>query len=135
MDSNSRRDFLKQTSRAATAIAATSYSRVLGANDRIQLGLIGAGDRGTHVMSLFQRNPSIQVTAVCDVYGKRLQAAQQKAPGSAGFADHRALLARKDVDAVLIGTPDHWHCAIAIEALEAGKDVYVEKPLTRTPEE
>lgn len=135
MDADSRREFLKQTSRAASAMAAASYSRVLGANERINLGLIGAGDRGTHVMSLFQRNSAIQVVAVCDIYGQRLQTAQQKAPGSAAFADHRALLANKGLDAVLIATPDHWHCAIAIDALTAGKDVYVEKPLTRTPEE
>ncbi|HZS52872.1 MAG TPA: Gfo/Idh/MocA family oxidoreductase [Bryobacteraceae bacterium] len=139
MDLNSRREFLKGTSRIATtgalAIAASSYSRVSGANERINLGLIGAGDRGTHVMGLFQNNPAIHVTAVCDIYGQRLQAIQQKAPGSAAFADHRAVLARNDVDAVLIATPDHWHCAIAIDALNAGKDVYVEKPLTRVPEE
>jgi predicted dehydrogenase len=135
MDSNSRREFLKQTSRAATAIAATSYARVMGANERINLALIGAGDRGSHVMGLFQNNPAIHVVAVCDVFGQRVQAAQQKAQGAAAYADHRAVLARSDVDAVLIATPDHWHTAIAVDALNAGKDVYVEKPLTRVPEE
>src|ERR1700751_936748 len=139
MEMNSRREFLKRTSRVAKggaiALAASSYSRVLDANDRINLGLIGAGDRGTHVMGLFQNNPAVHVLAVCDIYDERLRAAQQKAPGSAAFPDHRAVLAKNDIDAVLIATPDHWHCAIAIDALNAGKDVYVEKPLTRTPDE
>ncbi len=135
MDLNSRREFLKKTSGSALAVAASSYSRVMGANERINLGLIGAGGRGTDVLGHFQKNPAIQVVAVCDIYGQRLSAAQQNAPGSAAFADHRAVLARNDIDAVLIATPDHWHCAIATDALNAGKDVYVEKPLTRVPEE
>jgi predicted dehydrogenase len=136
MEMNSRREFLKQATRATTAVvSAASASRVFGANERINLGLIGAGDRGTHVMTLFQNNPSIHVVAVCDIYSERVRAVQQKAPGAATCADHRAVLARNDVDAVLIATPDHWHCAIAIDALNAGKDVYVEKPLTRVPEE
>ena len=136
MEMNSRREFLKQATRATTAVvSAASSSRVFGANERINLGLIGAGDRGTHVMTLFQNNPSVQVVAVCDIYGERVRAVQQKAPGAAACADHRALLGRNGVDAVLIATPDHWHCAIAIDALNAGKDVYVEKPLTRIPEE
>ncbi len=139
MDSNNRRDFLKNTSRIATsgaiAVAASSYSRVLGANGRINLGLIGAGGRGTSVMGNFQNNPAVQVVAVCDIWGQRVAAAQQKAPGAAPFSDHRQVLARSDIDAVLIATPDHWHCAIAVDALNAGKDVYVEKPLTRVPEE
>ena len=135
MDANSRRHFLKTTSSTAIALAASSYSRVLGANERISLGLIGAGGRGTSVLRNFQNNPAIQVVAVCDIWGERVQAAQKQAPGAAAFSDHRALLARKDVDAVLIATPDHWHCPIAVDALNAGKDVYCEKPLTRIPAE
>lgn len=135
MDSNSRREFLKQTSRVATALTAASYARVMGANERLNLGLIGAGDRGTHVMGLFQNNASIDVVAVCDAYGQRVQAAQQKAQGADGYGDHRRVIERKDIDVVLIATPDHWHCPIAVEALNAGKDVYVEKPLSRVPEE
>ena len=139
MDSKSRRDFLKNTSRIATGtaltVAASSYSRVLGANEKINLGVIGVGGRGTDVMGHFQKNPAIRVVAVCEIYGQRLKEAEEKAPGSATFTDHRALLAKNDVDAVLIATPDHWHCAITVDALNAGKDVYVEKPLTRVPEE
>lgn len=134
-DSNSRRDFLRKTGVGAVAMTAASYSRVMGANDRINLGLIGCGDRGQHVMGEFQHRPEVQVVAVCDAYGQRVDSARQKATTAIGFADYQKLLEAKPLDAVLIATPDHWHTKIAIAALSAGKDVYVEKPLTRTPEE
>ncbi len=121
--------------RLATAMTAASYSRVMGANERIQLGLIGCGGRGTGVMGTFMNTNQVDVTAVCDVYGDRIDRAQQKATKAQGFNDHRKLLAAKNVDAVLIATPDHWHSGCAIDALNAGKDVYVEKPLTLTIEE
>ena len=132
MEWNSRRQFLRTTTLAMTA---ASYSRVMGANNRINLGLIGAGDRGNHVMSLFQNRADVHVTAVCDAWGERVESTRQKTPGAAGFSDHRKLLDTSPLDAVLIATPDHWHSRIAIDALNAGKDVYVEKPLTRTIEE
>jgi len=139
MDSNSRRDFLRSATKVASssalAMTAASYSRVLGANDRVNLGLIGAGDRGNHVMGLFQNRPEVHVVAVCDAWGERVESTRQKAPGAAGFANYEKLLETKPLDAVLIATPDHWHTKVAIAALNAGKDVYVEKPLTRTPEE
>ena len=116
-------------------MTAASYSRVMGANDRVQLGLIGCGGRGTGVMGTFMNTGQVDVTAVCDVYGERIDRAQQKATKAQGFTDHRKLLAQKNVDAVLIATPDHWHTGCAIDALNAGKDVYVEKPLTLTIEE
>jgi hypothetical protein len=72
MDSDSRRDFLRKTSSGALAMTAASYARVLGANERIHLGLIGAGNRGNHVMSLFRNKPQVQVVAICDVYGQGL---------------------------------------------------------------
>ncbi len=114
---------------------AASYSRVAGANDRIQLGLIGCGGRGRYDMSLFQKDPSVHVSALCDVYPQRIEEVRRTAPGAAAFADHRKLLESKDVDAVLIATPDHWHAEITIDAVAAGKDVYVEKPLTYRREE
>ena len=117
------------------AVTAAFRSRVLGANDKINLGVIGCGGRGLGVMGIFQKNPAIQVTAVCDVYGVQIDRARQRAPEARSFTDHRKLLEVKEVDAVLIGTPDHWHAAIAIDALNAGKDVYVEKPLTLKIEE
>lgn len=126
-----RRDFL----RGASAATALSYSRVLGANDKIHLGVIGCGDRGRHDMSQFQINSSVDVTAVCDIYGEQIDKARQKATSARNFSDHRKLLEMKDVDAVLIATPDHWHAQTTIDALNAGKDVYCEKPLTLKIEE
>src|SRR5437588_5053052 len=93
----------------AAGLTALSYSRVLGANDRIGLGVIGTGERGTYVMSLFQKNPDVEVRALCDVYAARIDKAQEKAPGTKTFVDHRQLLELKEIDAVLIGSPDHWH--------------------------
>lgn len=119
-----RRDFAR-----ATALTALSYSRVLGANDRVGLGVAGTGERGTYVMTLFQKEPGLEVRALCDVYAVKLDQAQQKAPGAQTFSDHRRLLELKEIDEVLVGTPDHWHKGVAIDALNAGKDVYCEKPL------
>ena len=124
--SPARREFL----RGAALLTAASYSRVLGANDKIRLGVIGCGSRGLHDMSQFQMNSFVDVVAVCDIYGQSIDQARQKAPNARNFGDHRKLLEMKDVDAVLIATPDHWHTATTIDALNAGKDVYVEKPLT-----
>jgi predicted dehydrogenase len=119
----------------AASWTAASYSRVLGANDRVRTGVIGCGGRGQHVMGVFQKNSSVAITAVCDIYAARTDQAQQKAPGAAGFREHSKLLESREVDAVLIATPDHWHAQTAIDALNAGKDVYVEKPLTLRIEE
>jgi predicted dehydrogenase len=116
----------------AAALTAASYSRVLGANDSVQLGVIGVGDRGRFVMSQFQQTSTLHVAAVCDIYSEQIDKARQKAPDAKSFSDHRKLLEMKELDAVLIATPDHWHSRTAIDALNAGKDVYVEKPLTRT---
>ncbi len=116
-------------------LTALSYSKILGANDRVGLGVIGVGGRGTGVMTLFQRNPEVEVRALCDVYAVRIDRAEQRAPGATGFVDHRQLLELKEIDAVLIGSPDHWHKDHAIDAMNAGKDVYVEKPMCRKREE
>jgi predicted dehydrogenase len=126
-----RRDFF----RGLTAVSAASYARILGANDRVQLGLIGAGDRGRHDMGQFLDAGGVDVAAVCDIYAEQIDKARQKAPNARNFSDHRKLLETKELDAVLIATPDHWHAATTIDALNAGKDVYVEKPLTLTIEE
>lgn len=119
----------------AAGLTALSYSRVPGANDRAQLGLIGAGGRGRYVMTVFQKTEQVDVRAVCDVYGRRIDEALAKAPGAKTFYDHRRLLEMKELDMVLVAAPDHWHKDITIDALNAGKDVYVEKPLTRLREE
>ena len=117
------------------AMSAASYSRVAGAANRVRLGLIGCGGRGRSVMGSFQKNAAVDVTAVCDVYSSRVDLAQEKAPGARGFSDHRELLDQNNVDAVLVATPDHWHADIVIDAARAGKDIYVEKPLTLHIEE
>ncbi|HTQ56018.1 MAG TPA: Gfo/Idh/MocA family oxidoreductase [Bryobacteraceae bacterium] len=119
----------------AAALTALSYARVRGANDRVQLGLVGCGERGLYVCSFFQKTGQVDVRAVCDVWGDRADKGVAQAPGAQPFGDHRKLLEVSGLDAVLIATPDHWHKDVAIDALNAGKDVYVEKPLTRRREE
>jgi predicted dehydrogenase len=124
----------RDAARVAT-VTALSYSRVLGANDRIGLGLVGSGSRGTYVMGLFAKNPDVEVRALCDVYPARFKEALAIAPNAQTFTDHRKLLEASGVDAVLIGSPDHWHKDHAVDAMTAGKDVYSEKPMCRLREE
>ncbi len=121
--------------RSAAAFTAASYSRILGANDKVNLGLIGAGGRGMYVTKVFSGTQKVNVTAVAEVWGERLDKALTTYAGAKGFNDHRKLLETKELDAVLIATPDHWHAGCTIDALNAGKDVYVEKPLTLKIEE
>ncbi len=137
MSQLARRDFLRGAGTGAAALTAASYSRVLGANARLQMGLIGCGDRGTYVMQQFTKTDQVQVLALCDVYAAHIDEARRRtgAGGAKGFGDHRELLGMKEIDAVLIATPDHWHAPIAIDALNAKKDVYCEKPLTLRIEE
>ena len=124
---------------AGAATAAIGASRVLGANDRINVGQIGIGARGSyHLDACLRRQKAkgdIQVVAVCDVYRKRLNRAAEKAAGAKAYLHHREVLERRDIDAIFIATPDHWHAPIAQAAMAAGKDVYVEKPMTHTLEE
>lgn len=129
-----RRDFIR-TVTAATAATALSYSRILGANERVRMGVIGCGSRGVGDMNNFLKLGNVDVTGVCDVYGAQIDRAKQNAPNAQSFADHRRLLEMKDLDVVLNAVPDHWHASITIDALNAGKDVYVEKPLTLRNEE
>ncbi len=120
---------------AGAAMTALSYSRVMGANDRIGLGVIGTGGRGTYVMGLFHKNADVEVRALCDVYPVRFREALAVAPNAKTFGIHQKLLELPEVDAVLIGSPDHWHKDHAIDAMNAGKDVYSEKPMCRKREE
>ncbi len=122
---------------AATGVLALSTNRAYGANGRIRMAVIGCGGMGTgHVGSLVKRTEkdNVQVVGVCDVYQKRIERAK-KIASAEGYSDYRKILDRKDVDAVLIATPDHWHGKITIEAMEAGKNVYCEKPMTHTVEQ
>ncbi|HEY1336362.1 MAG TPA: Gfo/Idh/MocA family oxidoreductase [Bryobacteraceae bacterium] len=107
--------------------------------DQVVLGVIGAGGRGNLVMSTFQKDASVKVGAICDVYEPNLERglANAKKAGSIAkaYRNYQDLLADKTIDAVLIATPEHWHARMVLDALAAGKDVYVEKPLCHTPEE
>lgn len=126
MSAMTRRDFSK-----AAAVTALSSMRILGANDRVRLGFIGVGNRGDQVLDAFLKHQDAQVVAICDVNEPYLAPAARKAGGSpALLRDYRKILEMKDLDAVVINTPDHWHALQFIQACEAGKDVYVEKPLS-----
>ena len=118
---------------SAAAAAAASYSRILGANERITVGIIGAGGQGSGVWKRFLQQPDVNAGAVCDVYKPHLERGAAMAKSKVkGYKDFRKLLEQKDLDAVIVATPDHWHCLPTIMACQAGKDVYVEKPLALT---
>ncbi len=133
-----RRDFLRRAGVAGAAFGVGVPSRVLGANDRIRIGTIGVGGRGSHVTGYFARigeeTGGVEIAAVCDVWRKRVNL-NKKRFHCDGYLDYKELLARDDIDAVLIATPDHWHATMAIEAMKAGKDVYLEKPMCHTIDE
>jgi len=132
-----RREFFKNTAVTGGVIAAASRKRILGANDRINVGIVGVGGMGSGHLNDMVKTPEeygCQVIAVCDVYRRRLNRAKEKC-GGAGYMDYRELLANKDVDAVFVVTPDHWHSKISIDAMDAGKHVYCEKPMTLTVEQ
>ena len=123
-------------SASATALAAASYQRVMGANERLSVALVGCGARGSYLQTVFQKLNATPLTAVCDVWKTRADKAQAVSGGEAKvFGDHRKLLETPGLDAVIVATADHWHAPVAIDALNAGKDVYVEKPLTLRMEE
>jgi predicted dehydrogenase len=127
-----RRDLI--TGAGVMAFTAASQSRIAGANDRISVGLIGCGARSRELQPPFQKLNG-PLTAVCDVWSTRAEEAQSSATGARIFNDHRKLLEMPSLDAVIVATPDHWHERIAVDALNADKDVYVEKPLTLKLEE
>jgi len=145
---STRRDFLERTGLAAAGIVAggfTSSAAGYAKNDTITVGVIGAGGRATGLLGKLLKLPGVKVVAVCDVFDRHLargkKLIQDAAASGAGTPDvfttkkHEELLARTDIDAVLIGSPDHWHVPHTVAACEAGKDVYVEKPLTHSLEE
>jgi predicted dehydrogenase len=130
-----RRDLLRGVSSAALAMAAGSYSRVLGANDRVQVGVIGLGDRGPYLIGVLQKIGGAEIRVVCDIYGARVRQALQVVPSAEQFHDYRKMLDMKNVDLVIVAAPDHWHAPMALDAIRAGKDVYIEKPMTFRLEE
>ena len=124
---HSRRNFI---GRVATGLAGTiAGSNVLGANDRIRLGIIGAGDRGSQLMREALACANTEFAGVADIYTKRLESAQQIAPGANTYLDYHNLLEDKRIDAVLIATPQHLHAEHFVAALDAGKHVYQEKTM------
>jgi predicted dehydrogenase len=141
----SRRSFL--TSAAAAAVAPTMFARSArtgAANEKLTLGFIGVGTMGRGHLGGFLGRPEVEVVAVCDVVKERLDNAKATVEkryagrtksgtfaGCKGYGDFRELLARKDIDAVVIATPDHWHAIPAVHAARAGKHIYCEKPLTQ----
>lgn len=118
---------------AMSALTAVSASSVMGANDRVRMGLIGSGGRGKQDWTTFLRQPDFEPVAVCDLYQPFREKGIAMADGRPKpFTDFRKLLEEKDIDAVIVATPDHWHALITIAACDAGKDVYCEKPLSLT---
>src|SRR5262249_45076178 len=108
----------------------------LGANETINVGVIGSGGRARHLMKALARIPRVRMAAVCDIYEVHLDQGRQLAdPRAFVTSSYKELLERKAIDTVLIGSPDHWHVPMTIDACAAGKDVYVEKPLTHNLEE
>ena len=158
-NTSTRREFLAKSAAASAGLvlganALTSFgnSRIMGANDKIRMGFIGIGNRGSQLLALFMQEPTCEIAALCDIYKPYLVRDRglvdprylKSMPGqipSMGekfpvkpvyYDDYRKLLEDKSIDAVCIATPDHWHAKMMIDAVKAGKDVYVEKPLTAT---
>jgi predicted dehydrogenase len=150
LQTETRRSFIKKAAATAAAVSTTSVlhtpiygqnqapsaGRVIGANDRIAVAYVGVGSQGmAHVRSQkeFAQSNNIVQAAVCDVYQKRLDAARSfiNVPETDAYRDHRKLLERKDIDAVIVCTVDNWHAQVAIDSMQAGKHVYGEKPLAR----
>jgi predicted dehydrogenase len=158
----SRREFLSKTPLATAGLtigvqpfAAANYRKISGSAERIRMGFIGLGNRGSQLLQLFMSHPDVEIAAFCDLYepyllrdrnlvdprylkslATQVPKMGEKFPNQVKkYNDFRKLLEDKDVDAVCIATPDHWHALITISAIQAGKDVYVEKPLTQTIKE
>lgn len=132
-----RREFVTGVAAAGIGQAARASNRVLGANERINIAFIGVGLRGAYLAQNFAalgESQNCQIVMVCDLWQRRVTegAARHKCRGT---MDYREILHRKDVDAVIIATPDHWHAPLAIAAAQSGKDVYLEKPMCHTIEE
>ncbi len=133
---SNRRTFLRQFVGGAACLAASGIvapRSVLGANDRIRFGLIGAGDRGKEIFGVALRCPNVEAVAVADIYPRRLDDVRSLAPSIKTFRDYRRLLEDKSIDAVLIATPQHQHALNFVAAIESGKDVYQEKTMASNP--
>ena len=128
-----RRDFGKGVAAAGALASLSASARAVGANDRVRLGFVGVGNRGDQLLDAFLTHKDCEVVAFADVYEPYLEPANQKAGGKATlYHDYRKLLGHKGIDAVVIATPDHWHAMQFVDACNAEKDVYCEKPLSLT---
>ena len=137
MQSFTRRDFVRTAAAATSLLSARSYSQVVGAGERIRIGVIGCGGMaGYHMQTLvkMREKDNLDILGVCDIWRKRLDEAV-KTTGGTPYEDYRRLLEIKDIDYVLIATPEHWHARITMDAAAAGKHIYCEKPMTRTADE
>jgi predicted dehydrogenase len=128
---DSRRQFLEKMTGLAGTLALPTQT-VLGANDRIHLGVIGCGARGSELILQARRCPGTEIVACADIYTRRLEDARRILPSAATHSDHRRLLDDKSIDAVVIATPQHLHARHFIDALDAGKHVYLEKTMAFT---
>lgn len=159
MEKDTRRQFIAKSSAAVAGVSvglhtwgSVQTSRIFGANDKIRMGFIGIGNRGSQLLNIFMKQPDCEVAALCDLYepytlrdrskvdprylesmpGQIPQMGEKFPAPPMVYSDYRKLLENKDIDAVCIASPDHWHALQTIDALHAGKDIYVEKPLTAT---
>ena len=130
-----RRDFLKYAATTAAVAAVLPTSRVLGANDRVRLGIIGFGARGREDVRDALNVPNVEFVAAADVFSRRLEEAKVLAPGVKTFTDHRRLLDLKELDAVLVASPLHCHARHFLDTVAAGKDLFCEKTMTWSIEE
>lgn len=135
MSSLKRRTFLSTVAAGAASTAVPAAPLPQAGPKRFRLGFIGLGRRGRGVMAAALQNPETEVVAICDVYEPNLELGRKMAPDARVYRDFREVLAAGDIDAVGLGTPDHWHAYMTVEACKAGKDVYVEKPISVTVHE
>ncbi|WP_442505196.1 Gfo/Idh/MocA family oxidoreductase [Novipirellula sp. SH528] len=132
MQLNRRQTLIAGLAAGVTTAIAPKTLRAANANDEINIGFISCGGRAGGLMSQFSKVPGVNIAGLCDVDSKRLGLAKERFPKAQGWTDLRDLIASDSIDAVVIATCNHWHCLAAIWAMEAGKDVYVEKPLSHS---
>ncbi len=129
-DGITRRRFIQSSTLAMTGAGAMLARHAVAASERIRLGIIGTANRGGQLIEALNPHADAEIIAFCDVHGAGLKRWKETFPEADFYGDYRQLLERKDIDAVVIATPDHWHALQTIHACDAGKDVYIEKPLS-----
>lgn len=130
MSNNTRRDFIKQAAVGTAAFLAYSPARVMGANDRVRVGIIGVGARGQELLKMALEVPNLQIVIAADVYTRRFDEARRIVPSIETVSDYRRVLDRKDIDGVIVATPLHIHAKHFLDGLASGKDLYSEKTFT-----